>query len=255
MGFKLGVFGIAAWAALAPVSKAVAQDLQKNVTYVCNDEPLVIDSCDIRDTSDTSTCMVGHPDTVLSNGLMKYTTETRGSLKRLLPTCKQPSADEVARARAFEKKQNDRYQANVRKSEEENGAIEARAQAVITGKKQQTPEQGALNRCITSGRVPATCMGNTLMNPFESIVGQVLPCVGEPLPPGPYLSGNFESRDQWRIEFDDRFSMATCGGLDPVQKKYSPVLGNSTARVTIPSNPKAIILSMKPDGTLVGGTH
>ena len=48
-----------------------AQDLQTKVTYVCNGERLVIDSCNIRDLSDSSKCMVGHPDTILSNGLMK----------------------------------------------------------------------------------------------------------------------------------------------------------------------------------------
>ena len=33
-----------------------------NVPYICNGEHLVIENCNIRDTSDTSTCLVGHPD-------------------------------------------------------------------------------------------------------------------------------------------------------------------------------------------------
>jgi hypothetical protein len=136
---------------------AAAQDLQKNVTYVCGGERLVVDSCNIRDLSDTSTCMVGHPDTILPNGLMKYTNETRGALKKLLPTCKQPSADQVARAKAFEKKQNDLHEANIKKANDENDAIEARAQQVITGKKPQTADERAITRCITSGRLPASC--------------------------------------------------------------------------------------------------
>jgi hypothetical protein len=71
------------------------------VVYVCNGERLVIDSCNMRDLSDTSKCMVGHPDTVLSNGLMKYTYQTRGDLKKLLPTCKQPSAELSAGGACF----------------------------------------------------------------------------------------------------------------------------------------------------------
>jgi len=51
----------------------------------------------MQDLSDTANCFVGHPDTILSNGMVKYTNETRGSLKKLLPTCKQPSAEEIAR--------------------------------------------------------------------------------------------------------------------------------------------------------------
>jgi hypothetical protein len=31
---------------------------------------MFIENCNIRDLSDTANCMVGHPDTVLSNGLM-----------------------------------------------------------------------------------------------------------------------------------------------------------------------------------------
>ncbi len=231
---------------------AVAQELHQHVNYVCNGQRVYIENCNIRDLSDAGTCYVGHPDHILSNGLMAYTTETRAALKKLLPTCKQPSADEIARAKAFEKKQADLYAANEKKANEENDAIEARAQAVITGKKAQTPEQKVLNRCITSGRLPATCMGNTLMNPFEAIVGSVLPSVGGPLPPGPHIYGNFVGAYQWRIEFDDRFSMTTCGGLDPQQQKYDLVLKNNSVTVTIPNKPKDVVLTMKPDGTLVG---
>src|SRR5215469_7431718 len=60
---------------------AAGQDIPIGVTYVCNGERLYIENCNIRDTSDSSKCMVGHPDTVLPNGLMKYTYETRGDLK------------------------------------------------------------------------------------------------------------------------------------------------------------------------------
>src|SRR5271165_67156 len=148
MNTRLSPFALAAILGLLSSAVAFAQDVQKNVVYVCNGEKLVIDSCNMRDTSDTSTCMVGHPDTILPNGLMKYTYETRGALKTLLPTCKQPSAEQVAHAKAFEKKQNDLYEANVKKANEENDAIEARAQAVITGKPAQTPEEKAIARCI-----------------------------------------------------------------------------------------------------------
>src|SRR6202047_356017 len=141
MKIRPAVFSIVVLLVLFVTSIAAAQTL--HVTYVCNGERMFIENCNIRDLSDTATCMVGHPDTVLSNGLMKYTYETRGALKKLLPTCKQPSADEVARAKARNKKQNDLYEANVKKANEENDAIEARAQAVITGKKPKTPEERA----------------------------------------------------------------------------------------------------------------
>src|ERR1700688_5243129 len=133
MKIRLAVLAIGALLLSFVARIATAQTL--HVTYVCNGERMFIENCNIRDLSDTATCMVGHPDTVLSNGLMKYTYETRGALKKLLPTCKQPTAAEIAKAQACEKKQNDLYEANKKKAENENDAIEARAQQVITGRK------------------------------------------------------------------------------------------------------------------------
>src|ERR1700730_15961849 len=107
MKIRPGVLRAAAVLSLFSASIAAAPDVQTNVIYVCNGERIFVENCNMRDLSDTATCMVGHPDTILSNGLMKYTYETRGALKKLFPTCKQPSADEIARAKAFDKKQND----------------------------------------------------------------------------------------------------------------------------------------------------
>src|SRR5580704_18922466 len=111
MKLRASVIGTTALTGLVACAIASAQDLQLHVTYVCNGERMFIENCNIRDLSDNANCFVGHPDTILSNGLMKYTNETRGSLKKLLPTCKQPSADEVARTKAFDKKVADKQEA------------------------------------------------------------------------------------------------------------------------------------------------
>jgi hypothetical protein len=113
--------------ALAASAGCSAQQLPTGVTCVCNGERLFIDSCNIPDTSDTSKCMVGHPDTVLPNGMMKYTYETRGDLKKLLPSCKQPSAKEQADARAFQQKQQALDNAAVPKSAPPSTAASAPA--------------------------------------------------------------------------------------------------------------------------------
>src|SRR5580698_497629 len=95
---KLGIIAM-----LLGVS-AAAQDIKLNVTYVCAGERMYVESCNIRDLSDTSSCMVAHPDRPKHNGFMAYTNETRGTLKTLLPTCKQPTPQELAAAEAFKKK-------------------------------------------------------------------------------------------------------------------------------------------------------
>src|ERR1700722_2782321 len=64
---------------------------QLNLIYICNGEKLVLENCNIRDTSDTTNCLVQHPDRPTHNGLVAYANETRGTLKKLIPTCQQPS--------------------------------------------------------------------------------------------------------------------------------------------------------------------
>ena len=118
--------------------------------------------------------MVGHPDTVLANGLMKYTYETRGDLKKLLPTCKQPSAQQLAAAKAFQQKQQDTYNANAAKANQQLQAIEQQQTAAYSGQPQKpkSADERAMNRCITSGRLPASCTGNALLGGFTSMIGQ-----------------------------------------------------------------------------------
>ncbi|HEY2118253.1 MAG TPA: hypothetical protein VGH37_03635 [Candidatus Acidoferrum sp.] len=231
---------------------ACAQDLQLHVTYVCDGQKIFIDSCNMRDLSDTASCMVAHPDKILANGLMAYTNQTRGALKKLLPTCRQPSAEEIAREKAFAKKVTGAQAAKEKAANDENDAIEARAQAVITGKKPQTADQKAMNRCITAGRVPAVCMGNALGKPLEAMIGQLLPGSLPPLEPGLYMSGNFVGNGSWRIEFDERNAAMKCADLAPGQRSYTVEVKNNQAVVKIDSTPKPVVLAMKADGTLVG---
>src|ERR1700722_18619895 len=146
--------------AFSNILSAVAQHLTPGLTYICNGERLSIESCNIRDTSDTSTCMVGHPDHIQANGLMQYTTMTRGDLKKLFPTCKQPTAQQLAAAKAFQQKQQDTYNANVQKANQQNDAIEAQARAVPGQSGQSAPPKNAeereLRRCVSSGRLASS---------------------------------------------------------------------------------------------------
>src|SRR5580700_10916117 len=155
-------------AALMACITATAQDIPKNVTYVCEGERLYVESCNIRDLSDTSTCQVAHPDRPKHNGFMAYTSETRGSLKKLLPTCKQPTPEELAKADAFKKKQKEIYDAAVAKANPQpppqaaNQPNAGRAQAPVgMPAPPKNAEERAIRRCISSGRIPqpapATC--------------------------------------------------------------------------------------------------
>ena len=147
MGSKLRVLQSAviasvAFMMLSGTLSALGQDIPIGATYVCNGERMFVENCNIRDTSDSSKCMVGHPDTVLANGLMKYTYETRGDLKKLLPTCKQPSAQQLAAAKAFQQKQQDAYNANAAKANQQLQAIEQQQTAAYSGQPRKPMSAG-----------------------------------------------------------------------------------------------------------------
>jgi hypothetical protein len=235
---------------------AFAQDLQTHVTYVCNGERIVIDSCNIRDLSDTSRCMVGHPDTILPNGLMKYTSETRGDLKKLLPTCKQPSAEKVKRTQAFQKKVQEQQAAAQRNAEQQMNTPPPGQPVQTSGAPQPShdPETRKMNRCISAGRPPSTCLGNTMEEHFfgqaNSLLSSMAPDVVGKETTGPQMAGAFEGKGDWRLEFVEASVLMTCAGLHPEQHTYSIALTNNRAVITIPSTPKPVVLTISPEGLL-----
>jgi hypothetical protein len=228
-----------------------AQDIIIGVTYVCNGEHIYLEGCNIRDTSDTSTCMVAHPDHLTPTGLNTYTSMTRGALKKLLPTCQQPSAEQVAAAKAFQKKQDDIYNANAQKATEQ---LNAATQPATYGQPQKpkTPEERAITRCVTSGRLPATCTGNSVLGAFTQMVGQVLPSVAKEPPSGPNMAGVFEGPGKWRLDFIDGGVLVNCSSLSPDQHNYKIQFKNDRTALIIDTTPKPLVLTLKADGTIVG---
>jgi hypothetical protein len=229
-----------------------AQDIPLGATYICNGERLYVENCNVRDTSDTSTCMVGHPDRPMRNGIMAYTTETRGALKKLLPTCKQPSAQQLAAAQAFQKKQQDLYNANAQKA---NDQLNAATQSVTAGQPQKpkTADERAINRCITSGRLPASCTGNALLGAFSQMLSQVLPTGSqEAASAGPTMAGVFEGAGHWRLDFIDGGVLVNCSFLSPNQESYKLEFKPNQTLLIVDTKPKPLVLTLKADGTIVG---
>jgi hypothetical protein len=230
---------------------AAAQDLTPGITYVCNGERIFIENCNIRDLSDNATCMVGHPDHVMPNGLMQYTTMTRGALKTLFPTCKQPTGQQLAASHAFEKKQQDIYNANVQKA---NDQLTAATQPVPIGQPQKprTPEERATNRCVTSGRLPSSCLGNSLLGAFGQMLSQVFPGADKPPAPGPNMAGVFEGAGHWRLDFIDGGVLVNCSFLSPNQENYTIDFKSDRTVIVVDTKPKPLMLTLRADGTIVG---
>jgi hypothetical protein len=76
-----------------------AQTVLTNVTYICGGEHIYIDYCD-KSEADTARCAIAHPEK-LYNGGLTFTYDTKGNVRKLLSTCVQPTAEEIAREAAF----------------------------------------------------------------------------------------------------------------------------------------------------------
>ncbi len=243
---------------------AAAQDkdlLLPGVTYVCSGERMFIENCNMRDTSDNSTCMVGHPDHIQPNGLMKYTTETRGTLKKLFPTCTQPSPKEIAAAQAFQKRQQDTYNANVAKANQQMAAPQPgpNGQPGVTGPitPPKNAEEREMRRCVSSGRLPASCTGNQLLGAFgqmlNSVASQVAPGLIKDGPTsGPTMAGVFVGPGNWRLDFIDGGVLVNCSFLSPNQEAYALDFKTGRAVLTINTTPKPLVLTFHSDNTITG---
>jgi len=115
-----------------------------------------------------------------------------------------------------------------------------------------SPEQRALNRCITSGRLPASCTGNSLLGAFSQMVGQVLPEAAKEAPPGPVMAGVFEGAGSWRLDFIDGGVLVNCNVLSPNQENYKIEFKNGHAIIVVDTTPKPLVLTFNADGTIVG---
>jgi hypothetical protein len=225
-----------------------AQDIPIGATYVCSGEHIYVEACNMRDTSDTSSCMVAHPDHLTPSGMNTYTNMTRGALKKLLPTCQQPSAKQLAAAQAFQKKQQDLYNANVQKA---NDQLNAPPPQNGQPQKPRSADERAMNRCITSGRLPASCTGNALLGAFSSMLTQVLSSGTQAVSAGPVMAGVFEGAGHWRLDFIDGGVLVNCSFLSPNQESYQLEF-KSSPLIVINTKPKPLVLTLKADGTIVG---
>jgi len=238
--------------ALLPICRsALAQEIILKVNYVCNGERLVVDGCDIHDLSDTSYCFVGHPDHV-KDGLMAYSSSTRGALKKLLPTCKQPSQQEIAAHEAFVKRQESMQAEAERRANGQMPANQQQQQQMMAQTGQMSPEQRKTARCVSSGRVPAVCTGNALLRGFDELTGHLMSQIQPDLKPGPELSGAFAGAGGWRIEFADRGASLTCAGLAPDPYGYQIEMRGDRAYVTLNTRPKPTTLALNAEGALIG---
>ena len=251
---KHPIWELSLLAICAVCSPARADDpaIVPGLTYVCNGERLHIESCNIRDLSDNSSCLVAHPDHMRPNGLPAYTNETRGNLKKLLPTCQQPTAQQITAAKNFQQRQQATVEANIKKAEA-SPPQPTRAD-VMQALQPKDPEERQMNRCIAAGRLPASCTGNALLGGFSKMITSMLPSVTDSSKPpaGPVMAGVFEGAGNWRLDFVDGGVLVNCSFLAPNEETYSLKLEANRTALIVNTTPKPLNLTFHADGTLVG---
>jgi hypothetical protein len=234
-----------------------AQDLKFGLTYVCSGERLYVERCD--DASDDSKCLVGHPDHTTPTGFPTYTTLTRAALKKLFPTCQQPTAADIARAENVRKLKEQMYDADGKPRVKAaapapvNPVQRVPSNPALAGiRPPKNAEERALRRCVSSGRLPATCTGNSLLGAFGQMIAQALPLDTKAPPPGPELIGAYEGAGNWRLDFQEGGVVVNCSMLHPEAHGYTLAIRNNRAVLTVESTPSPIVLTVRADATLAG---
>jgi hypothetical protein len=132
-------------------------------------------------------------------------------------------------------------------------AARTQAASAVRPTPPKNAEERAMRRCISSGRLPATCTGNQLLGAFGQMVGQVLPSAAKQPPPGPEIAGVFEGAGGWRLDFIDGGVLVNCSVLAPDQHSYTFDFKNNRAAIVIDTTPRPLVLTLGPDGTNMNG--
>jgi hypothetical protein len=229
-----------------------AQDLRPNLTYVCNGEHEYIETCTFDDASDGSMCKVAHPDRPPRNGSMAYTYQTRGALKQLFATCTRPSAQDIAAANAAQQKQQAAANAVAQKMVAQMKAQQGPAAAAGVAPPKNAEER-AIRRCVSSGRLPATCTGNSLLGAFGSMLSSVMgPAAAKEPAAGPDMAGAYQGAGSWRLDFVDGGVLVNCSFLSPNEEMYTVDFKTGRPTIIINTRPKPLVLTLRADGSIVG---
>jgi hypothetical protein len=111
-----------------------------------------------------------------------------------------------------------------------------------------------MRRCVSSGRLPASCTGNQLLGAFSQMLGSVLPGADKPTGPasGANMAGVFQGAGNWRLDFIDGGVLVNCAFLSPNQESYSLRFESNRTTLTVNTRPRPLVLTLHADGTITG---
>jgi len=235
----------------------IAQDIKIGVTYVCNGEQLIVTGCNIDSQADSAHCQVEYPDrpprVTPAGKFPVYQSTTRGELRKLLPACKQPSAQELQQRENFEKGIQAAQQEAVAQQQAYRQAHEAQQPGDTTD-----PGTLAARRCAAAGGSLLECAGKGMSKSLDSLPPGMNPFHGKVAPAGLRMNGFYRASRGFEIGFttgsayDPGYAGPHCGNLMSATGPYTVALKNGEVLVTVPNQPKPITLALRSDGVLVG---
>lgn len=131
---------------------------------------------------------------------------------------------------------------------------EAMPEAGAPTKLQQ--EQAAMRRCAESGRSETQCMMEGLGKSFMDMATSAVPILGDLLKKnrvhGVRVAGVYPGANKLSFTFFTEYVTVACADLEKSDKEYTTAIVPEGVRITIASEPRPIVLTMRADGRLAG---
>lgn len=142
-------------------------------------------------------------------------------------------------------------------------AAQARADSVArvqagapAGPTKLEQEQAAMRRCAESGRSQTQCMMEGIGKSFTDMVTSAVPILGDLLKKEPIygirMGGVYPGANKLSFTFFAEHVSVGCADLEVSSKEYSTAIVPDGVRITISSEPRPIVLTMRADGRLNG---
>jgi hypothetical protein len=142
----------------------------------------------------------------------------------------------------------------------------AQADSVATARAEALPvdpaptklqqEQAAMRRCAESGRSETQCMMEGIGKSFMDMTTSAVPMLGELLKKNPLygvrVAGVYPGSNKLSFTFFTEYVTVGCADLEKSNKPYTTAVVPEGVRITISSEPRPIVLTMRPDGRLAG---
>ena len=132
----------------------------------------------------------------------------------------------------------------------------AQAPAEAPGPTKLQQEQAAIRRCAESGRSETQCMMEGIGKSFTDMVTSAMPGLGGLLNRDPIhglrMGGVYPGSNKLSFTFFAEYVTVGCGDLEQSTREYTTAIVPDGVRITILSEPRPIVLTMRADGRLVG---